>query len=115
MTDGYSVGLLILYVMCESKELFYRLRDNYCQLDYFRDCLDDFEEEPLIKFVKDMMNRKLTVEECIERWNEISVDVEILTKNYLVRVCVVPRVLLDVQDNMHKLAIKLANASLLDK
>ena len=115
LTDGYSVGLLLLYVMCDSRDVFYRLRDNYLDFDTCEAWLDEFREDPLIDIVLNMMNGKLSVEQCIERWDQQSKDIEILTEDFLRDICRVPRRWLEIQDNMDKTAIRMADATLLEK
>ena len=80
-SDMYSVGLLILYVMCESDELFYCIRNNYVRTG--QSWLPEFRNIPLIKLVIQMMNLELSVQECIKQWEEISEEVEIISKSYL--------------------------------
>ena len=108
-----SMALLMLYVMCESRHLFYRLRDNYVQgrpswLEYFR-------ADPLIELVIDMMSLKLTVQECIDRWEEISSQVWFLAEIDLAELFEIPWCLFEVQDNLDKTAIRVADATNLDK
>ena len=100
-SDMYSVGLLILYVMCESRDLFYRLRDNYIESN--QEWLIKFREEPIIDLVMKMMNLKLAVQEASQKWNEISVVVDFLQRSLLTSPyshARVPSKNLDVQDKM---------------
>ena len=115
VTDAYSVGLLLLYVMCDSRDVFYRLRDNYLDFDSCEVWLDEFREDPLIDLVLKMMNGNLTVEQCIEHWEQNSKDMEILTEDFLRDICRVPRRWLEIQDNMDRTAIRVADATLLEK
>ena len=115
LTDAYSVGLLLLYAMCDSRDVFYRLRDNYLDFEVCEVWLDEFREDPLVDLVLKMMNGKLTVEQCIERWDQTSNDIEILTEDFLRDICRVPRRWLEVQDNMDKTAIRMADATILEK
>ena len=110
-SDMYSIGLLILYIMCESRELFYRLRDNY--VESWQPWMSEFRQDPLIELVIEMMNLKLTAQKCAERWDEISDYVEILTESNLCMDYRIPRFWFDVQDGMT--GIKIANATHLDK
>ena len=104
----YSVSLLILYVMCDSRDLFYRLRDNHIHSGQL--WMSDFREDPLIKQVMDMMNLKLSVRQSIERWTEISSHVKILTVSDLCMNYRIPRHWFDAQTSF-----EIANASHLDK
>ena len=115
LTDTYSVGLLLLYVMCNSRDVFYRLRDNYLDFDTCEVWLNEFREDPLIDLVLKMMSGKRTVEQCLERWDQQSKDMEILSEDFLRDICRVPRRWLEIQDNMDRTAIRLADATLLEK
>ena len=66
-SDMYSTGLLVLYVMCESRQLFYRLRDNYIYSSEL--WLERFRKDPLIELIVDMMSLKPSVQQCIQRWD----------------------------------------------
>ena len=79
-SDMYSTGLMILYIMCESRDLFYRLRDNYINPD--QEWLEKFRtEEPIIAFVIEMLNLKLSVREARRKWDEISGDVDFVQRS----------------------------------
>ena len=108
----YSVALLILYVICDSRHLFYRLRDNYIGLN--EAWLSEFRSDPLIELVMDMMSLKPTVQECLERWEEMENE-DFLMEIDLIDCYGVPRVLLEVQDNMHEAALNIANTTVLDE
>ena len=112
-SDMYSTGLLMLYVMCETRDLFYRLRDNY--VDSSELWLEKFRKEPLIELVIDMMELRITVQQCQERWDEISDSVELLTEFNLCMEFKVPRYWFEVQDGMNRNGIQVAKATHLDK
>ena len=80
-SDTYSIGLLILYVMCESDDLFFSIRNNFVKLG--QSWIPSFRSIPLIKLVIQMINLELSVEECKRQWAEISDTVEIISKRYL--------------------------------
>ena len=111
----FSIGLLILYTMCDTKELFYRLRDNYVKpeetwLAKLR------SEELVINFVMKMMKLELTVVEVKRYWDDISNDIKKkLTKSLLCEKYTVPSSNLGVQDRMDKCSINLAAAPVLEK
>ena len=111
-SDMYSVALLILYVMCNSRHLFYRLRDNYIGLN--EHWLVDFRADPLIELVIDMMSLKPTVQECLARWEEMDND-DFLWEIDLIDCYEVPRVLLELQDSLEKTTLKIADTTVLDK
>ena len=114
-SDMYSTGLLILYVMCESRDLFYRLRDNYIESE--QDWLVKFRsEEPVIGFVIKMMNLELSVQEARQEWDEISDDVGFLERSLLTssyNSARVPPKYLDIQDKMRSSTV--VDTTLLDK
>ena len=83
-SDMYSTGLLVLYVMCKSRDLFYRLRDNY--IEHGHEWLSEFRKEPIIGFVMKMMKLELTVEEAIQKWNDISGDIDFLQRKFRVSI-----------------------------
>ena len=108
-SDMYSTGLLILYVMCESRDLFYRLRDNHIEPN--QDWLMRLrEEEPVINFVMKLINLEFSVEEAIQKWDEISRFLEILTVSNLCKEHKIPRCFFDIQSSY-----EIANATHLDK
>ena len=80
-SDMYSIGLLILYTMCDEKIMFYRLRNNY--IDYDPSWLETFRKVPLIKLVMEMMNTQITVKEAETKWEKISSNVDFITGHYL--------------------------------
>ena len=93
-SDMYSTGLLILYVMCDSRDLFYRLRDNYVQ--GWQPWINEFRKDPLIELVIRMMGLKLSVEQCKKRWEEISTCVEIFTQENFCMEYRIPRYCFDI-------------------
>ena len=111
-SDMYSVALLMLYVMCDSRHLFYRLRDNYIGLN--EPWLAEFRADPLIELVMDMMSLKPTIQECLQRWKEMENE-DFLMEIDLIDCYEVPRALLEIQDNLNKATLKVAKATNLDK
>ena len=113
----YSIGLLVLYIMCESRELFYRIRDNYVKpeekwLAKLR------REEEVIAFVMDMINLKLNVQDARQQWDEISEYIDyLLSKSRIEKEYEIPiwSTSLFIQDNMDKNSVNMADASLLDE
>ena len=80
-SDLYSTGMLILYVMCENEDIFYKLRNNYVE----HSKLSEFRDDPLIKLIIDMRNLNLTVQQCRDRWDEIQNQIGIISENVLRR------------------------------
>ena len=103
-SDMYSTGLLLLYVMCDSSQLFHLLRNNYitgCQ-----QWVGQFRKDPLIELVIDMMGLKKSVQECVDRWNEISDYMEILSISSLSFEYKIPPYCFDIQDGMDLTQLK---------
>ena len=107
-SDMYSVALLILYVMCDSRDLFYRLRDNYIESGQF--WMVKFREDPMIKLVINMMNLKLSVQQCKDIWTEISDQIDVLNDSDLCMDYQITRYWFDAQT-----PFQIANATHLDK
>ena len=114
-SDMYSTGLMVLYIMCESRDLFYRLRDNYIDPD--QEWLEKFRtEEPIIAFVIEMMNLKLSVKAARRKWDKISGQIDFIKRGLLTspeNSARVPSKYLDVQDNMYSCCA--VNTTFLDK
>ena len=107
------MALLVLYVMCDEREVFYRIRNNY--VDNFNRWLTGFRNDPFFKLIIDMMNLKVTPKEAKDRWNQISGQVQIITKDYLWRTFGVDYGCLRVQDGLDFAKFNLASLSLLDR
>ena len=112
-SDMYSTGLVILYMMCESRELFYRIRDNYVGSQEL--WLERFRIDPLIELVLDMISLKPSIQQCIQRWDEISDQLEILTESSLCMNYSIPRYYFDIQDEMNRAGVELVKATHLDR
>ena len=63
-SDCYSVALLLLYTMCDNREVFYRIRNNYVDKMRAPQWLANFRNDPFFKLITDMMNLKLTPKEA---------------------------------------------------
>ena len=109
----YSTALLILYMMCDSRHLFYRLRDNYIQ--GFQLWLAEFRKDPLIEFIRDMMSLKLTIQQCTDQWEELSDHVDFLMEIDLNESYQIPLCWFEIQDNLDETFCNVADASNLDK
>ena len=94
-SDMYSIALVMLYVMCETEELFYSIRNNI--VESAQSWLPKFRKIPLIELVIQMMNLELRVQECRTQWDKISNKVEKISKSYLKSECGVDVTLLDLQ------------------
>lgn len=73
-SDLFSVGLVILYLLCEDDELFYAIRDNYTEqgatwTNYFR-------QLPEIDLIRQMVSpvSKPSIEWCEQQWQSFKVD-----------------------------------------
>ena len=100
--------------MCDNREVFYRLRNNYVG-NYGQQWLTDFRNDPFFKLIIDMMSLKLTPVEAKDRWNQISGQVQIITKRHLVWTVGVHDWWLRVQDGVDSVTFNLASVSLLDR
>ena len=111
----FSIGLLILYTMCDTRELFYRLRDNYVKPK--KTWLEKLRiEELVINLVIKMMKLELTIQDVERYWADISNDIrKKLTKSLLCEKYTVPDFNLDVQDRMDECTVNLVAAPILDK
>ena len=96
-SDAYSVGMLVLYVMCDDRETFYRIRNNYV-VNGGQQWLVDFRNNPFFKLIIDMMNLKVTPQEAKGCWDQISGQVQIITKDYLWQTFGVDKKWLQVRD-----------------
>ena len=102
-SDMYSMGLVLLYALCEDTELFYALRDNYVPNDEFnKPWMTTFRKMPEIEFVMKMMDlgNQPTVDECEAEWKGIEESVEMITR---ARLSFVPNYLLKVLYETHDL------------
>ena len=111
-SDLYSVALLVLYVMCDEREVFYRVRNNY--VDNFGQLwLTAIQNDSFFKLIIYMINLKVTPTEAKDWWNQISGQVQIITKDYLCRTFGVDRSFLEVQDGIDR--FNLLDATVLDR
>ena len=88
--DVFSAGLVILRLLCESKELFQSLRDNYVGnapvwLLRFRGLVE-------IRFVMKLINldAPFTVQQVKNEWSLIKPNVRMITRQRLLRLGVPP-------------------------
>ena len=112
-SDAYSIALLMLYTMCDDREVFYRIRNNYVE-NSRQQWLIDFRKDPFFELVIDMMNLKLTPREAKRRWDNIPNKVQI-TKEYLKLTFGVDESYLRVQDGMDFVQQNIARITLLDR
>ena len=112
-SDTYSVALLLLYTMCNNREMFYRIRNNYVDKNHAQ-WFTSFQNDPFFKLIIDMMNLKLTPTEARDQWNRIRGQVQVITKQYL-QAFGVDDWCLKVQDGMDSVTQNLASVSLLDR
>ena len=82
--DMYSVGWLILRLLCDDENLFFCLRDNYV-VDTTKTWMAKFRNLPEIEFVMKMINIKNqpTVEAVINEWNKISSKITLIHRSKL--------------------------------
>ena len=113
-SDMYSVAMLMLYIMCDDRELFYRIRNNYVDKHHAH-WFTSFQNDPFFKLIVDMMNLKLTPTKARDRWNEICDQVQVITKQYLRQTFGIDDWYLIVQDEMDSATQNLVTVSLLDR
>ena len=113
-SDLYSVGLLLLYVMCEDREVFYRIRNNYVK-NSGQKWLVKFRKDQFFELLIDMINLKVTATKARKLWNRISNRVSIITMDYLKNHLEVDDRNLRVQDGIDMYKLNLASVSLLDR
>ena len=78
--DVYSMGWVILWMMCESKELFYALRDNFVN-NVNQQWVAKFRSLPEIQLVlkmTDLLN-PLSVDDVKTQWQKIMPNVQLIT------------------------------------
>ena len=71
-SDMYSMALVILYILCESADTFYWLRDN-CIKEAKSAWLTKFRSFPEINLIMKMMdlNKQPSISNCRQKWIEI--------------------------------------------
>ena len=113
-SDSYSIALLMLYTLCDDREVFYRIRNNYVE-NRGQQWLIALRNDPFFKLIIDMMNLKLSPKEAKDRWDQISDQVRIITKEYLRQKFEVEDCWLQVQDGMDRCKPNFASVSLLGR
>ena len=113
-SDTYSVALLMLYTMCDNREVFYRLRNNYV-VNHDQQWLIAFRNDPFFKLIINMMNLSVTPLEAKDCWGRISGRVQTITKDYLSEAFGVDTYWLQVQDGMNQHKPNSASVSILDR
>ena len=83
--DVYSAGLVILRLLCESKELFKSLRDNY--VGFSPVWLTQFRGLIEIKFIMKLLDldAPLTVQQIKNEWSLIKPNVRMITRQRLLK------------------------------
>ena len=78
--DVYSMGLVILWLLCEIKDLFYMLRDNFIE-DSSKQWLNNFRTLPEIQFITKMidLNNPISVDEVRSEWNKIASKLKLIS------------------------------------
>ena len=82
--DMYSMGLIILRLLCDKKDLFYALRDNWVELS--QETKRNFNNIPEIKLVRKMtnLNNQPTIDVVASEWTQIKPFVQIITESRLI-------------------------------
>ena len=89
--DMYSVGWLILRLLCENEDLFFGLRDNYVT-DTSKPWIAKFRNLAEIQFVMKMINidNQPSVQTIINSWNQIMPKIKLITNSKLISLGVHP-------------------------
>ena len=97
--DMYSLGLVILRLLCADQVIFHCLRDNFVQ-DTKQQWMVDFKSMAEIKFIMKMMNldKQPTLQEIKDEWIQIKPDFKIITAQRLLQLSI-PRQYLQLQYN----------------
>ena len=82
--DMFSIGLIILRLLCDDEDIFYAIRDNWVNLSQLAKL--NFNNMPEIKLVRKMINfdNQPTIQQAKEEWNLIKPQVQIITDSRLV-------------------------------
>ena len=86
----FSVGWLVLRIICDDENLFYCLRDNF--VDTNEPWITNFRSLPEIQFIIKMINldNQPTVEGIINEWNQIKSKITNINKAKLIGLGVNP-------------------------
>ena len=89
--DVYSMGWVFLWMMCESKGLFYALRDNFVENPNLQ-WVAKFRNLPEIQLVLKMTDlwNPLSVDDVKTEWIKIAPSVQLITKSRLRQLGVPP-------------------------
>ena len=91
--DMFSVGWLVLRVLCDDANLFYCLRDNFVDTTSSQPWMNKFRNLPEIQFIMKMINleHQPTVEAVIREWNQIKSKVTMIERSKLIGIGVPKR------------------------
>lgn len=83
-SDLFSVGLVILYLLCEDNELFYSIRDNYTRQG--ATWTKKVRQLPEVNLIRQMVNpvNKPTIELCEQQWQ--STKIILITRKRLLKI-----------------------------
>ena len=84
--DMFSMGLVILRLLCDDKDLFYVLRDNWVNLT--QPTKKNFNNMLEIKLVRKMinLNNQLSIQDVEIEWNLIKSNVQIIDDSRLIAI-----------------------------
>ena len=81
VSDLYSVGLVILFLLCEDDDLFYSVRDNFVETvnsGQTKRFVHDFRSLREIQLIRHMihpvMGCRIKLDDCLNQWNTIQFD-----------------------------------------
>ena len=74
------MGLVILWLLCDIKDLFYMIRDNYVE-DSNQQWLSNFRILPEIKFITKMidLDNQLSIDKVRSEWTKIASKLQMIS------------------------------------
>ena len=98
--DLYSMGLVILYLLCEDEELFYAIRDNYVPfLSTSQPWLTKFRNSPALLLICQMIEplpkSQCDLDNCAKQWQNMRI--EVINRSQLIGCFQVPNQYLKLQ------------------
>ena len=88
VSDMYSFGMVILYVLCENKEIFFALRNNFVSAqDKQSNWYKDFHQRPEIRLITQMIkvepSERISFKHLKDVWRKMRDSTKIITRQNL--------------------------------
>ena len=88
LSDMYSFGLLILFILCENVELFYAIRDNSILNQHKNEVwYNDFMNLPAVLLILDMTRAERSLRPSLEsvqqQWAKIKSSLQMITSHLI--------------------------------